>query len=483
MINFKYLVALLPSLALAQPNTFVTGGVDATIDDYKDYMVAFDIGWGTKCGGTLINGKWILTARHCTPLWPDNNFTPTTRLKVYQGLSYYDEDDVVFNGAAVKYHEWSFQAHHDYRDEVINNKVAPLVRDIMRTDDFSHLTEIVFHGSMSETLHDIVLIELPIAIEHEDSVIFERPEVLNDNFAPTTLVELEAGLGVDVDRTFTFMGWGIDMENSQLPSQLQKYQALTTRRPLYLDCKITGITTEGAQIEGGCHLDTHTPEYRFNSLFLVLTSDFDVATTGVLPHTSIGQGDSGTGLYADDNTIYGVSSRVSRAPDAEGNYRSSFNATQWYSNWFAQTLNGLSTASALIQVETAEGVYLPEDTVTVQNMSLDTHVIAPVVTDTSFFFLTENRCPDQLAPFESCEIDIRGNENGDFLTYGDSYASTLQINTETEIPLLMTVEEEITEPDTPETPELPDSGSKGGSTSLYMLAALALIARLRAFSK
>ena len=42
----------------------ITGGTDALISDFP--WQVFFISGNEQCGGSIINGKWVITAAHCT---------------------------------------------------------------------------------------------------------------------------------------------------------------------------------------------------------------------------------------------------------------------------------------------------------------------------------------------------------------------------------------------------------------------------------
>ncbi|MCQ1061079.1 trypsin-like serine protease [Photobacterium sp. ZSDE20] len=468
------LTALATSMAFANAaeiTPFVTGGSDATQEDYKDYLVGFTVDGVATCGGALINGKWILTAKHCTPIWYQTNGDLNATVRVYQGLAAYDSEDLVYEGPAVSYREWNIADQHAYREDVSKYVVAPILRELLKVDELDNYIEKFFNFGESELYDDVVLIELSESIAHNDTVSLPTPKILSEDFMPQTWEEFKASLNHDAGDEFTFMGWGLDREDGSTPETLQKVK-LTVKAPeLDVDCYITtNIYDEWEGTQHECDFDINDPEHSYDRISATYTIIADAFTTtrGVGAYTGTGPGDSGTGLFGPNGELYGVVSRGDIVPDDDGEYRTMFASTLWYAQWFKEQINGLSTPSKLSAIEEEEGVHAPIFNVRVQNLSSDEQLIAPYLDDNEFFWIEENNCPSLLSGYESCELTIGSNPNNEILERGDAHSSSLSLNSESEIPVLI----EVKGDDDNGTPPSNGSGKSGGSMSIMWLFGL-----------
>ena len=70
----------LPQQEEPEVEAAIIGGEDATPGEYPWMVAVFamtDEGWGFRCGGTLINPRWVLTAGHCVVDDAGNEMTPS----------------------------------------------------------------------------------------------------------------------------------------------------------------------------------------------------------------------------------------------------------------------------------------------------------------------------------------------------------------------------------------------------------------------
>ncbi|MDD1829921.1 trypsin-like serine protease, partial [Photobacterium sp. ZSDE20] len=346
--------ALASNFAFAEPvvTPYVTNGEDATLEDYKDYLVGLTVEGTAMCGGALINGKWILTAKHCTPIWYQNNGNLDATIRVYQGIGAYEYDELVYEAPAVSYREWNIADQHAYREEISQFVIAPMMREVLRVSELTNYTEEFWNYGETELYDDIVLIELAESIPHKDTISLPIPKVLESGYMPETWEELEQSLNPQFEETFTFMGWGLDRENDSEPDVLQKVDLKIKEPELWVNCRFTIIDDDFELTNFDCTHDMDNPDYDglYKAAYYKITGDAFITTRGVIDYTGTGPGDSGTGLIGEDGKLYGLVSRGDSVP-AEGEYRTFFASTLWYADWFKSQIDGLSTPSKFEQIE------------------------------------------------------------------------------------------------------------------------------------
>lgn len=457
----------------ASPETFISGGEPVAPGDYRDYHVAIELPQGTTCGGTLINGKWILTAKHCTPLWPDNDLPLDSEIRVHQGIGFYDPDELVFEGIALNYYELGPEDQHELRTNFIKDVSDTITDSLINLDELTFYTESSFvpDGYLED---DLALIELSSTIPQKDIAVLSIAEAFSENFAPNSWSEFEQSLHFELGKVVTFMGWGIDYENNnQKPDQLKKVELKLTRQEFYIECSTTSYNETMERLTlPTCDWTEHENEFTPTSASVRTYGYGAFRTHGLLELTGTAPGDSGSPLTSDKDELYGVVSRGTWQPDGDS-YRSSFASIQWYTNWIAEQIESLTAPTALFSIYEKPGFYSASHIVRIQNLSTTDQLVNPILTDDSFFNLVEHNCPNMLEPFEVCAVEILSSER--FFDNGDAIKAELILNAHFHIPLKIEVLEEDETPPVDPTPPPSSEDSSGGSVTWFSLMLLGLI--------
>ncbi|XP_011694586.1 PREDICTED: serine protease 48-like [Wasmannia auropunctata] len=136
-INFFFIALVFTVHGL--PTSHIIGGTDAPLGKYPHH-VALKYEGSFRCGGSIINKRYILTAAHCV-----NFVTDAKKLKVHAGTIYLNETGDVYQAESVTWHTGfdDFRLNYDVglirlnKDIVFTNVVKPIrlaQKDIAVTD-------------------------------------------------------------------------------------------------------------------------------------------------------------------------------------------------------------------------------------------------------------------------------------------------------------------------------------------------------------
>ncbi|MDD1829927.1 GlyGly-CTERM sorting domain-containing protein, partial [Photobacterium sp. ZSDE20] len=123
------------------------------------------------------------------------------------------------------------------------------------------------------------------------------------------------------------------------------------------------------------------------------------------------------------------------------------------------------------------GIYTSTFEVAIQNISEQEQLIAPYLSDSEFFEIETNNCPELLERYDNCELTVSINPDQVLLENGESFNSELVLNSEKNIPLKLEVSEEEEDNEKPTTP--PSESKSGASLSMFSILFLALFGFMR----
>ncbi|MBD0788232.1 trypsin-like serine protease [Vibrio sp. Y2-5] len=432
----KHVLAGLLALSSA-PLYAVENGTAVTESQYDamNYFVNIVTDKGS-CGGQLIAGQWILTARHCTSSWDadgsgdksDDLATDgdTITIKVYQGVGgyvgYYDGNSrLVYDGDGQIYTMGGQTEALSVIETLWNNSgIEAALSSIFLEGNMSD-------GSLVETAYtydnvdvnfsdiddsDLALIKLDDAIAYKTTLklgLISDFEQLFSVFPSSMagIVDWTNTQTMNTDQTFTYYGWG-KTANNTTPSEMRYGTQTVKMLPMDVSCtywvsfKIVnesdGTYTTDDSNKYDCTQDaynTFTSNSTFHSYFPELS--VDINTYMEAEGDDALSGDSGTALMI-DNTMYGVTS--STAFGLSSNYQS----LESQMSFILGKIDGLNVPTKM--------EFLNSDNVTsfdieVQNLSASSQALDIATTETGVILDTSD-CDAYsfLESLASCTISV-----------------------------------------------------------------------------
>lgn len=402
-------------------------------EDYSDNIVQVVYGEST-CGGLLVNGSYVITARHCTPQWNEgSDWQHGNILKLYQGIGSQDKNALVFSGVAEVLMRDSDQRVVDGINYLKDNW-QPIAEQVEQEflsrspnngvwdQSISTVYENIASRHSSTDLNDIAIIKLPKTVNHNSSSSFHLVDVFDIN-KNHTIENYNLLTQQPANTTFTYQGWGKNAYGAT-PSKMKAWD----------------ITFSRGQMKGEFNVDDTFDPF----LTMIFSSEFNFIET-CDSESLVNFGDSGTPLINGNNQVIGFASRIS---GCENGFRAEWSSHLPNFEFFKQTIDDLIAPTSLketVYTDFGDGVF----EFAVQNMSSNSISVAPVI-EGGEFDLTHN-CPQSLESLESCEMRVSYNGGfGSEVLVEDK----LQLNSSKSIPLTLDVKT-IPKPSVDVEPQIP----------------------------
>ncbi len=434
----KTLLALL--LGVSASASAVQNGTDVSNSDYKDYIVHIVTG-SESCGGMLIGGQYLLTARHC--IYDDDELSGDT-IRIRQSITRLSSD----------YVDRGFTVLLDTEDDTIASGMADLSNTIYDNVVVNNYPNVTYLGGGSRNAddmkQDLVLVQLDEAVIQSTGALVKP---LYDVDSGETLL--------NADTVVTFRGWGRD-ENDNSVSTMQEmamqpaYNWIEARAE-YGYNETLGVNTYSACVDGEdtvCSFlgeDTHI-YYGLNSQM-------------------INSGDSGT-PFVYDNAAYGFATSIYSST----NYAGRFTIFQLSMDDIRDAINQVVyPTDAGVEVESGDADS-HDITIPVQNFTSRDVTFTPTVTDdTGLFDLDVTDCNDTISTEDDCVITGTFNAGGSEIT--STQTVTIDMG-DFEIEVSVTIEEDYSDLDDSDSTSTSTSGG-GGSVGGFGLLALIGFAWMR----
>lgn len=454
--NTKITVCILA--ALSSMNAYaVRHGSDVSEADYRDHTVHFQVkssdGTTSECGGLLIAGEYILTAGHCS-----GNSTYSSNYTEY--LPWIDNgasnDISVFVG--VNYNSTEYATTYSNVDVYGNfeSEYNALLSELSYLESTHGVSKFSTERSTNNLdwvrkggRRDIALIKLAKKIPQQHQAALIPVFDTADN-----TYNIESG------DTFTFRGWGID-ENGETPDVMQK---TTLSLPFTEQQYNPNKPVDSADNTSDCSASTINCEANIK--------DYLVIKPTVLKGTA-SSGDSGTPMLVNDQAF-------ALASTENGEHTQNFftNIGAYLVN-IADAINKVTAPSEIAFKMDENESTTKTITFQVQNLTKFSDNVSPSLTGDDYNF-TVSGCATNLETYESCEVTLTVNPNGNAQTADSSVTLHLNDTNNTTVPVNLTISK--TSPTPPTTPTNPDSSgndSTGGGGSTGFLSLLGLFCLLR----
>lgn len=426
------------SAAFAQCDLANTANEFHWVDEseYRDNVVQVVYGPST-CGGLLLDGDLILTARHCTPDWNETTeWTYGNSVKIFQGIEAQANKNLVFEGQAEIIVRDTDQRVEDGIDFLTENWV-PIVDSMLenwRQIDGNaagamDYDDLYFNGLRSRNtsqLNDVAIIKLPVTLAHSKSNALITLDNL-DSSINTSYDQYDTLVTPPVGTKFIYQGWGKNAYGVT-PEQMKEWELSFNQGQVDMFDPSFGELLGNRYIYLSFNLD--------NNFFKSCDEQ-----------ALINEGDSGTPLFSQDDYMLGVASRIS---GESCGFSASWSANLTNYEFYKTSINRLVAPSELRQtVYTDSGT--PSFTFDVQNLSYDSRIITPSLLGA---FNMSHDCPQTLAPLEHCRLTV--SYEGDTQNPATVNANIL-LDTNKVIPINLDITGTLTPTDSAVEHELPSA--------------------------
>lgn len=433
--------------------------------NYKDNIVQVKYG-ASNCGGLLIAGKYILTARHCTPKWESWNFG--NNVNIYQSVGV--GEHLIFSGEPeihiidndTRIIDAESRLFADWQPPLTRIETAANQSDSLDNATFLNINTWIAHWKNSPNdTNDLAILKLPNAVDHS----FNDALVLTNNVNSDLSVSFadwenyKSMFNVyPKNYQFNFFGWGRNAFG--IDPESMKYQKLTLSK--------TQLEQEKAEIK------TYSSGRKGLYMFFNASPSFWSTCDS---EALINSGDSGTPVFDQNNFVAGITSRISGADCGQV---AEFTSFLGFESLFKSAIGELAYPSK-IDLDVVANKKTFSHKFDLQNLSENSISINPEIDSTSISI--DHNCPSALAFFEHCRVTV----SGDNLDTGSTLDGVISINDIDKIPVEISFKnEELPEKETyPSVPleiVLELDSSSNATTELFEIDLRSLSDQNRLFS-
>ncbi|EMC9392931.1 trypsin-like serine protease [Vibrio parahaemolyticus] len=401
-------------------------------NEYQDNIVQVQYG-ESRCGGLLVNGAFIVTARHCTPAWDEWNYGAT--LQLFQGTGL--RENLVYEGEAQIFTIDNDQRLLNAENYLIENWNPSIqkIADTVNAEHGEHTTLDIQEWisdwpSQSADLNDVAILKIPTLINHQSNNAF----VFTNNLDPELDVAWEdyrnAFNAYPDNYKFSYQGWGKNAYG------FDPYRMKKTDLTLF-ETQFELVTAEMHETLG------------MNWLYMFFNADSSFFRT-CDEEALINSGDSGTPVFDQDGYTVGFTSRISGHTCGQS---ADFSSHLAFLELYKNAINALTAPTNLSLTRYSDDLSSPlEFTFDMQNLSNNAQVVTPVLESNGDFSIVHN-CPQVLDFFEKCRVVI----TYDGTTETGEYSANFSANEAVQTPVSVIIESAENRPEEPTpTSELPE---------------------------